>query len=40
MQTTKMKIVDYLKDNGMDYWETEIPDCYYEIYTKEYLEQY
>ena len=36
----KMQLVDVLKRNGMDYRKTEIPDWYFNDYTKEYLEKY
>lgn len=37
---TKMQIVEFLKKRGMDYWKTEIPDYYFNQYSKEYLEKY
>ncbi len=37
---SKMKLVDFLKSNGMNYWETPIPERFYKIETKEYLEKY
>lgn len=37
---TKMEVVAYLKERGMNYWETKIPEQFYELYNKEYLEKY
>lgn len=37
---TKMEIVDFLQERGMDYWETEIPNRYKRKYSQEYLEKY
>jgi hypothetical protein len=36
----KMEVVEFLKDRGMNYWETEIPQHLYSNYPKEYLEKY
>ncbi len=36
----KMEVVDFLKKNGMNYWETEIPPHLFNNYSKEYLEKY
>lgn len=36
----KIKIVDFLKENGMNYWATEILHHLYHLYPKEYLEKY
>lgn len=36
----KMEVVEYLKEKGMNYWETKIPEKYKELYSKEYLEKY
>lgn len=36
----KMKLVQFLKENGMDYWNTPIPERFYKIESKEYLEKY
>jgi ankyrin repeat protein len=36
----KMEVVEYLKERGMNYWETPIPKRYYDLYPKEYLEKY
>jgi ankyrin repeat protein len=36
----KMEIVKYLKDKGMDYRETPIPEHYYKLYSKEFLNKY
>ena len=36
----KMEIVNYLKEQGQDYWKTKIPKHYYNKYPKEYLEKY
>lgn len=37
---TKMKIVEFLIENGLDYWSTEIPARYYDLYPQEYLNNY
>ncbi|HZX59327.1 MAG TPA: ankyrin repeat domain-containing protein [Mucilaginibacter sp.] len=37
---SKMKLVDFLKENGMDYRGTKIPKNLIELYPKEYLEKY
>lgn len=37
---TKMEVVEYLKERGMNYWETEIPSHFYKKYPKEYLDRY
>lgn len=36
----KMEVVKYLKDRGMNYWETEIPPHLFNNYSKEYLDKY
>lgn len=36
----KMEIVQYMKDRGVDYWKTPIPEIYKKQYSKEYLEKY
>jgi hypothetical protein len=36
----KMEIVDYLKQNGMDYQSATIPKNILKAYSKEYLEKY
>lgn len=36
----KMEIVDFLKRNGMNYWETRVPKHLFANYSKEYLEKY
>lgn len=36
----KMKVVVFLKDHGIDYWATPIPEDYHDKYSKEYLEKY
>lgn len=36
----KMEIVNYLKERGMDYWKTPVPEQYYKHYSKEYLSKY
>jgi len=36
----KMELATFLKQNGMDYWKTAIPEQYYGLYSKEYLEKY
>lgn len=36
----KMEIVDYLKEKGIDYRATPIPQHYFDLYDKEYLEKY
>ncbi|MEX0596255.1 MAG: ankyrin repeat domain-containing protein, partial [Candidatus Paceibacterota bacterium] len=36
----KMEVVEYLKERGMNYWETPIPKRFYDLYPKEYLEKY
>jgi len=36
----KMKIVNYLKEHGQDYWKTPIPKDIEQYYPKEYLEKY
>jgi len=36
----KMQLADFLKKNGMDYWETPIPKRFLQIETKDYLEKY
>lgn len=36
----KMEVVDYLKTQGIDYWQSPIPSHYYEEYDKEYLKKY
>ncbi len=37
---TKMEVVEFLKERGMNYWETPIPKRFYDLYPKEYLEKY
>jgi ankyrin repeat protein len=36
----KMELVEYLKKNGMNYWETKIPPHLYDVHPKEYLDKY
>ncbi|MCC6448476.1 MAG: ankyrin repeat domain-containing protein [Chitinophagaceae bacterium] len=36
----KMEIVDYLKNKGIDYRKAEIPEYYYDNFSKDYLEKY
>jgi hypothetical protein len=36
----KMRIVEFLKKNGMDYWKTKIPENYLGDLSKDYLEKY
>lgn len=36
----KMEIVNYLKENGEDYWKTNVPSQYQRHYSKEYLAKY
>lgn len=36
----KMLLVEYLKTQGIDYWETPIPKNYYQIHDAEYLRRY
>jgi hypothetical protein len=36
----KMRLVDFLKKNGMDYWKTPIPETFLNEYPKEYLGKY
>jgi hypothetical protein len=36
----KMLIIDFLKRHGMDYRKTKIPDNYYNLYDKNYLDKY
>jgi uncharacterized protein len=36
----KMKVVEYLKTKGLDYWKEPIPERYYKQYDKSYLEKY
>lgn len=36
----KMEIVEYLKNKGLDYWSTPIPEIYSKKYPKEFLEKY
>jgi hypothetical protein len=36
----KMEIAEYLKVRGQDYWATPVPEHLYNIYSKEYLEEY
>lgn len=36
----KMEVVEYLKEQGMNYWETPIPKHLYNVHPKEYLEKY
>jgi hypothetical protein len=35
-----MEIAEYLKVRGQDYWATPVPEHLYNIYSKEYLEEY
>lgn len=36
----KMELVQYLEGKGVDYWRTPVPDHYYKIYSKEFLDKY
>lgn len=36
----KMEVVEYLKEKGMNYWETKVPKHFYDIYDSTYLEMY
>lgn len=36
----KMEIVAFLKDQGMNYWETKVPQQFYRSYDSAYLEKY
>jgi uncharacterized protein len=36
----KMKLVNHLKTNGLDYWQTEVPKRFYNNHSLEYLEKY
>jgi hypothetical protein len=36
----KMKLVNYLKEQGIDYWKTKIPKVYYSNYDSAYLSKY
>ncbi len=36
----KMDIVEYLKQNGMDYWKTKVPKHYFGNHSKDYLDKY
>ncbi len=36
----KMEVVNFLKENGMNYWEAPIPNHYYRNYDSTYLEKY
>ena len=36
----KMKLVNYLKEHGIDYWKTAIPKIYYKNYDSTYLSKY
>ena len=37
---TKMEVVEFLEERGINYWETPIPKRFYDLYPKEYLEKY
>ena len=36
----KMRIVDFLRERGEDYWASPVPKKYFKNYPKEYLEKY